>query len=48
MPELLRRKTRAEAEAVEGAYPFPVVATALASLAIGDVAIAVSMLLSFD
>jgi hypothetical protein len=47
MTKLLSRKSKTEAQAFfEETYPFPRVVVALASLAIGDVAIAVSMMLS--
>jgi hypothetical protein len=47
MMKLLSRNSRIQAQAFfEETYPFPSVVAALALLAIGDVAIAVSMVLS--
>jgi hypothetical protein len=49
MTTLLSRTRKTEAqEFFEEAYPFPAVVAALASLAIGDVAIAVAMVLSLS
>jgi hypothetical protein len=49
MTKLLSRTSRTEAQAFfEETYPFPSVVAALAALGLGDVAIAVSMVLSLS